>query len=267
MSSDRDPAGFLPRLSADRLRHIVTLKMLHLYGDQVQVVPLEDASGWALMTLLPTQISDFDRHTYPTTELVVLIDGSSIKNKIELLQGLPDAPLVVKTYDEPIKLYLRSQFQAEPALSFISFTATGAPPQVSTPIEVIESTTPDDEATRLFSYNGYEPAELARYFADGARWFGIREGGRLISVCLVYRNFETVWEIAGVYTEPDRRAQGHARNVVRAALAHLLASGLIPRYVVRFDNTASIRVAEAVALKEFLRVDHYLVRGNRHLAT
>jgi len=260
MRIDQDPAaGILSRLRADPLRHIVTLKMLHMHGDTIRTIPLEDESGWALLSMFPVHVSEFDRQTYPGMQQVILIDGTSERNKLKLLRGLPAQSVVVKTYDDAIKKYLVRQLDAEPALSFLSFT--GSPGGTSgTPMPgLIESTSLNDEAVRLFGYNGYEPAKLDRYFADGARWFGVRAGGRIVSVCFVFRNFETVWEIGGVFTELTHRRQGLARGVVSAALNHLLTVGLTPRYQVRSDNVESIRLAETAGLKEFLRMSHYLV--------
>jgi len=265
MKSDR--ATILSLLRSDCLRHIVTLKMLSLYGDHVQTILSEDDGGWALMSLLPTRVSDFDRRIYPNTTLVVLMDGTSHEAKLRLLNNMPAEHMVVKTYDESVKDRLLNRFQAKPALSFVSYTALSPHASHSTPAGVCESSVPDGEITPIFGHNGYEPAELSRHFADGARWFGVRDHGRIVSACFVFRNFETVWEIGGVFTEPDHRRRGHARKVVTGALNHLLASGFSPRYQVRSDNTESIRLAETIGLKEFLRMDHYLVRTDEAVST
>ena len=119
---------------------------------------------------------------------------------------------------------------------------------------------------RVFGQNGYEPAEVSRHFADGARWFGIRDRGQIVSACFVFRNFETVWEIGGVFTEPSHRRMGHARKVVTSALNHVLANGFIPRYQVRSGNMESIRLAETIGLKEFLRMDHFLLGTNNGMS-
>jgi GNAT superfamily N-acetyltransferase len=203
---------------------------------------------------------------YPDTNLVVLLDGTSTHGKLQLFNDLPAEPLVVKTYDESVGDRLVNRFQAKPALSFVSYTASSPRAGHSIPADVIESSVPDDEIIRILGHNGYERAELSRYFADGARWFGIRSRGQIVSACFVFRNFETVWEIGGVFTEPNHRRMGHTRKVVTSALNHLLANGFTPRYQVRSDNMESIRLAETIGLKEFLHMDHYLVGTNSDIS-
>jgi RimJ/RimL family protein N-acetyltransferase len=111
----------------------------------------------------------------------------------------------------------------------------------------------------MFAANGYLDSEMARYFADGARWFAILNETKAQSAGFVFRNFESVWEIGGVLTHPEFRRHGLARQVVAAALRYLIEHGQIPRYQVRSDNLPSIGLAEASGLREFLRMDHLLL--------
>jgi ribosomal protein S18 acetylase RimI-like enzyme len=113
----------------------------------------------------------------------------------------------------------------------------------------------------MFAANGYLEGELGRHFADGARWLGAERDGRIRAAGFVFRNFENVWEIGGLHTDPDYRRQGLARQVVLGALRHLAASGCIPRYQVRSDNGPSVALAGACGLRVFLRLDHLLVGG------
>jgi RimJ/RimL family protein N-acetyltransferase len=103
-------------------------------------------------------------------------------------------------------------------------------------------------------------AELAQYFRNGAKWFGIEEGGRLASACFVFENYRQVWEVAGVNAHPDFRRRGLAKRVVEAALVYLVRSGLVPRYQAIWDNQPSLALAKSCGLTEFLRMEHYLVR-------
>jgi predicted GNAT family acetyltransferase len=48
------------------------------------------------------------------------------------------------------------------------------------------------------------------------------------SAGFVFRNFESVWEIGGVFTHPEFRRHGLARQVVAAALSYLIEHGQIP---------------------------------------
>jgi ribosomal protein S18 acetylase RimI-like enzyme len=117
-----------------------------------------------------------------------------------------------------------------------------------------------EEAARLFAGNGYERAELDDFFRRGAVWFGLKEGGRLVSACFVYPNCASVWEIASVWTEAECRGRGFAKTVVLTALDFLAGRGLTPRYHVRSDNRASIALARSCGLVEFLKFDHYFVK-------
>jgi RimJ/RimL family protein N-acetyltransferase len=111
----------------------------------------------------------------------------------------------------------------------------------------------------MIGLNGYEPQELSRYFSAGALWFGVQEKSRFLSVCFIYQNHDRVWEIAGVYTDPNFRGKGLEKKVVTASLQYLLSGHLIPRYQAKWDNIASIRLAKSLGLVEFLKVSNYLI--------
>jgi GNAT superfamily N-acetyltransferase len=133
----------------------------------------------------------------------------------------------------------------------------GARPEAAPP-GVVESGGLVPEVARMLSNNGYTPEDLAAQFAAGARWFATQEGGRTVSAGFVFPNFDAVWEIGGLFTEPGWRRQGRARRIVVAALNHLVSRSRVPRYQARSDNLESIRLAQAAGLREFLRLDHLL---------
>ena len=256
---DPDHRRALAWLRSDPLRHIVTLKMIRVGGRAVSCRWCEDADGWGLLSLFHTRVFEYDQQTYADRDWVVLIDGTSAGAKAKLLDELPTGALVVKTYDSAVKEFLKQKFFATPVRSFVSFAgAPGIAPSPPTR-EIVSSTKLEPAVAVLFAANGYVESELSRHFADGARWFGVSEDGKIVSACMVFRNFDTVWEIGGIFTLPERRRQGLARRVVAAALAHLHQAHLLPRYQVRADNIASIELAKAAGLQEFLRMEHYLV--------
>lgn len=96
--------------------------------------------------------------------------------------------------------------------------------------------------------NGYSPEEVTGYISRGARWFGIARTGELISACLVFPNYERIWEIGGVFTHPAFLGQGYAKSVVLAALEYLLLNGHRPRYQFREDNIATSAGRECQAI-------------------
>lgn len=258
MKGNRDLGTILPRLESDVLRHIVTLKMLQLYGGDMELRFAEDHDGWALLSLLPVRVSDFDRQAYAAEEFVVLVDGTSAGAKEALLEALPRARLVIKTYDEAVGRFASRRLRATRARSFVSFTVPPSTPPRAHTDGVAESGILVPGIARMLCANGYLEAELAGYFAAGARWFAVQEAGRNVSAGFVFRNYGEVWEVGGLFTEPGWRRRGLARRIVTAALRHLAAHRLIPRYQVRTDNIESLRLAESTGLREFLRMEHYV---------
>jgi len=254
---NRDEAVEL--LRRDPLRHIVTLKMLARYGEHMDLRCVSESGTWALMSLLPTELSEYDSRAYATTRLVVLIDGNSATLKLRLFDDLPRTDMVVKTYDGAVKRHVTNQLAGEPTASFASFSA---PSNLMLPAceAILESSTLSEEAALIFGEAGYSHRELEKWFRDGSCWFGIRKSGTLVSACFLYRNFDSVWEIAGVFTDPKHRRQRFATTVVTAALKYLLELQRLPRYQVPTTNTASMQLARSIGLQEFLRLDHFLVR-------
>jgi GNAT superfamily N-acetyltransferase len=100
---------------------------------------------------------------------------------------------------------------------------------------------------------------MSSYFAAGAALaFTIYRDTAAVAACFAYPNFGSVYEIAGVYTIPSARRQGYARQLVESALHMLALRQCIPRYQVHEDNYASIRLAEAIGLRRFVTIEHWL---------
>jgi GNAT superfamily N-acetyltransferase len=259
MASGVELSRILHLLRAEPLKHVVTLKMQHMLGTKVEFRLIERQEGWALLSLFSAAAFEYDRQTYPGQSIVVLIDGTSDSAKIELLDDIPRVPSVVKTSDEAVAAHLVSTRAAHLSRSFISFTSDNGDPLPPQPSNLAQGDVLNPEVSKMFASNGYLDSELARHFSDGARWFSVRDQGRACSAGFVFRNFESVWEVGGIFTNPENRRQGMGRQIVAAALRYLRGSGRIPRYQVRSDNAPSIRLAEASGLKQFLRMDHLLV--------
>ncbi len=247
-------------LRGDPLRHIVTLKMLSAYGAAMQLRFAEDDSGWALVSELPLGAFPYDAATYGTSGLAVLVDGTSAPLKLSLLQALPRQFLVVKTYDAVVQRYATAEWGAEHVATFLSFTTDTA---FAEDPSVKRSTDLSMEAAKLFASNGYTDQELWRAFDNGACWFGVQRDEQLASACFVFQNFDRVWEIAGVATEPAFRRQHLAATVVRSAVNHLIALKRLARYQVAADNVASVQLARAAGLHEFIRIEHHVVAKAR----
>ena len=178
---------------------------------------------------------------------------------LDLLGGLPRTEVIVKTSHERVSEHAVSHLGGRPLRTFISFTARDSVGSGSVDDVTEEAKLTPDVADALVSAGGYGQGELEEAFQHGARSFAVRRQGSVISACFVYPNFETIWEIAGVFTQPERRGQGHAKRVVTAALQHLAAAHLQARYQVTADNTASLHLASSLGLEEFLRVAHIAI--------
>jgi ribosomal protein S18 acetylase RimI-like enzyme len=234
--------------------------MINSYADSMSFFFVQSATGWAALSLLPTQASDWDRKAYPDTSHIALIDGTDFMACQRLFGKLPAGPIVVKSGDPQIQTHLEDRMHASKVSSYISFTASAAGAE-SLAQDIPPRSDHDSRAWSFFGNNGYETAELERYFRNGARWFGAEADGYLASACFVFQNYGQVWEIAGVYTEPRYRRRGLAGKAVASALSYLRSRGLIIRYQVKWNNLASIRLASEAGLTEFLTVNHYRIEG------
>jgi GNAT superfamily N-acetyltransferase len=241
------------------MRNLVTLKMLTCYPGIMDFELLQNGDRWALLSLLPVSASAWDRQTYPDCKYAVFINGNDGDKMEQLLDQLPKGELVVKTTDDSVREWL-VQKNGTKVMVFHSFKSDTKAKAESMDGEIISSGIHNEAAWKMFRANGYVDEELAQYFRNGARWFGIEENGQLASACFVFENYRQVWEIAGVYTQPECRRRGLAKNVVEAALVYLTHAGLVPRYQARWDNHPSLSLARACGLIEFLRMEHYIVR-------
>ncbi len=260
MPTEQDLARAYALLEEDPLRNVVTLKMLNSHSQDMSIRLLQEGHDWALLSLLPVSVSEWDRKTYPDANLAVFIDGSNTELMGILFDTIPKTTVVIKTGDGFLKQRIARQPHATRTTAYLSFTTERTSGSRIPHPAVRQSDAYDERAWQLFLRNGYGPDELSRHFQNGARWFSIDRGGSRVAVCLVFQNYKQIWEIAGVHTEPEFRGQGLARSVVLSALAYLEVRGLVPRYQARWNNHGSIRLAESCGLSEFLRVDHFLLR-------
>lgn len=246
-------------LEQEPLRNLVTLKMLNSHGKSMSFQLDEGADGWALLSLLPVSDSAWDRTTYPMCKYVAFINGTSASRKVQLLSRLPRENVVLKTAEEAVQNAIAKNAAARKAMVFHSFTTGKQFGTVEADPRVRQSGRYNENAWRMFRANGYEDEELERYFEKGAQWFGLESGGQLASACFVFQNYGRIWEIGGVYTQPELRRRGLGKLVVMGALRHLSGCALIPRYQTRGDNHASLLLAKSCRLEEFLQMMHYVL--------
>jgi len=246
-------------LSTNVLRNIVLLKMLTLFPDTVECHYREEPAGAGVLLLLPTQVFSFDRHTYPSAQYVVLLSATSQELVHRLLSFVPrDTPIVFKLLDDADRHTVGQAFALRRATAFFSYTAPADGRFV--PAEAVRvSGQVDEQCFALYAAQGHSREDMDAYFASGAALsFTVYRDATPIASCFAYPNFGTVYEIAGVYTIPSERRKGHARRLVESALHSLARRQYIPRYQVHEDNRASIRLAEAIGLRRFVTMEHWL---------
>ncbi|MFN8439201.1 MAG: GNAT family N-acetyltransferase [Caldilineaceae bacterium] len=248
-------------LERDVFKNIVLLKMLHAYGDYMEQHFMQTAEGTGLLLLLPTQVSYYDATTYPQTKYVVLFSTDNLEATQTLFDHIPtDCNLIFKLMDEAVKGKLASIFPLQRVTSFLSYTSRPESCFVPDP-EVHITHTVDEASLTMYESQGHPRATVQRQFADGeAIHFSFYQQEKPVSLCFTYRNYDKVWEIGGVWSDPAQRRKGYARRVVATALHTLTQKQRTPRYQVHETNRASIQLAESLGLIRFVEIEHFLAK-------
>ena len=89
----------------------------------------------------------------------------------------------------------------------------------------------------------------ARELLAKRRYYGLFDGGRLVSVACAFFRMPEVWPIGNVYTHPDYRGRGYAKTVTSAITRDALSSGAWALLQVAEDNEPAIRVYKALGYK------------------
>ncbi len=246
----------------DPLKYLVHLKYMYLYGDSITCSVVEQKGRIAVLLRYPTGRVVWDAATYSDAEYVLLPAAETVEMAEVLLSdlrqsGLLARPQVIKFCELETESLMCGALKLQFARALTSYTSTADAYFEADPDVRMESQ-PNKSHMEAFIENGYSVEEVLADFAKGAKLFSLYEGDTLLSNCMTYRNFDTVWEVAGVHTSAFARRKGYARRVVQTALAYVLGEGYIPRYHVEDVNKASINLAEGLGLKPCLRFNHYL---------
>lgn len=246
-------------LRHDTLKNVLLLKVLAAYPEACRCYTFGQASETGVLLLLPVRVSPFDRQVYPDIDYAVFLAATDREVAQALLACVPTGcSLVFKLTDSFIQAIAAERFKLTRQTAYISYTAP-AGYRAALAEGVVVSGRVDERCYELYQAQGYGRDEVAHHFAAGlARSFTRYQGQRPIAGCFTYQNYAEVHEIASVYTVPEERRQGHGRAVVSSALDNLISRGLAPRYQVREDNLPSLRLAEALGLKPFVTIEHWL---------
>ncbi len=246
-------------LNRNVLKNLVSLKMLGTYGESIICRFVENGDSVGALLLLPTTVSTYDAQTYPQTRFVVLLSTSDATATRALLPHIPsDCDLVFKLTAAHDRAVIGEQFALRHVKSVRSYTnQPGSHFVLTQDVRISEQL--EKKACQIFVERGYRRSEIEELFVNRqALLFELRQNERLVAACFAFRIAETVWEIGGVYTVPDQRRKGHARRLVETALHALINQGFTPRYQVEGDNLPSIQLAEALGLRKFMTIEHWL---------
>lgn len=257
MIAIRDRDEIIERLSAEPLANVVLLKHLAAFPQHTRAFQQLSPTGVATLVLLETIASEYDRKTYPAAALAALLRSDDAALTDALLSEIPaDGGIVFKLGNAAEHDSVHRRYPLTRQTSFLSFTSpTRAPGRGG--VTVTDSAT--DAMFALYRTQDHQRDWLSPLLASG-RAFTCRIGSDAepLSVCLAFESYGSVWEIGGVVTRPDQRGRGLGSRVVGAALGELARRGLLARYQVHEENTASIRLAEALGMKPLLHLTHYL---------
>ncbi len=269
-TSNADLEAFLV---ADGLRHITPLKMLALFGEHMQIVPISANGERAFLLLMPRSASLWDTANYRDATLVIFPVLAAVQTDAVLaacvqaiLCSAAADRFVVKTCERDLIAALRS---ALPTLSYQRALCTFIPTDEAAfgfvnPADLpsdVQSTAhiPPEAYPLLAAHAVYSTRELETMFADGsARCLLSRVNGTPVAIALSFPNSPTLHEIGSLYVSPPARRAGHASALVRAALADNASRGLQVRYVVDATNAPSISLAKRCGLHEVMRLEHWL---------
>lgn len=249
-------------LNRDRMRHLVQLKYLHVYGDALTQFFVEDGANVGFMLAYLPRLVPWDNASYSDAE-VVLLPTAATPQAAEALCALVEQHygdlnrFIFKFCDDVTQTVFANAFELHYIKATISYTTEQSPVDQLPDDVVIANQLVDEAVLELYGRNGYPRAEVAKYFADSAWAFTIYEASAPVCSCLAYRNFDDVYEIGALHTVEAARGKGYARRVVQAALLTLLSRGLTPRYQIKENNAVSQRLAESLGLRLCLRFEHY----------
>lgn len=251
-----DRVTALEHLSSDVFAHLMTLKMLTLYPNACITTTFREGNNWSCLTILDIAASPWDRQKYPNHKTVVFLDGNAGELLKIAFENAPKTSAVFKIHDTFTRSLVTQLSGAEQTYAFLSYsTSTGT--KVPPPSAVQEYTELTPEAVYGFEQNAYTFEELQSHFQNGARWFGLCVNGSCASQCLVFQNFDPIWEIGGVFTPPELRRRGYAKAVVQEAIRYLKLRNRIPRYQFETNNGGSRALADSVGLHHILTVEHF----------
>jgi predicted GNAT family acetyltransferase len=110
---------------------------------------------------------------------------------------------------------------------------------------VLRRLTPADVPAMVELAELTEPGPFRARTPELGEFFGIFEGGRLLSMAGQRIRLPGFIEVSAVCTHPDVRSRGYARTVMAQVIANILGRGWTP-FLHAFADNPAIRVYEAL---------------------
>ncbi len=244
-------------LERQLLRNIVLLKQLSLFPEDTFAHRVSDRTGSGSLVLLKVSASPYDRDAYAEADWVAFISSDTPTLTERLLEHVPEnIGVVFKVANDADRRVISARYATEQKACYLSYTGKGS---VERDIDVAVTAAPGNVVLDALEKQGHTRSWLqALLDANEAFVCILGPEDEPQSLCFVFRNYATVWEIGGVYTAENSRGRGLAGKVVRTALAELAKRNMLSRYQVSADNSASIRVAEKLGMQCFMTLTHHL---------
>jgi len=253
-------------LERDALRNIPLLKHLQAFPDEARAYCAQSRSGFAVLVLLKSTATSYDRLMYPKADYSAFIASDHPALTAEVLDHVPDgAAVVFKLSNDRDREVVAAKYTLEKGVRFLSFTTSS---EFSRDPSAALTNTPSEAAFRAFEELGHARSWLIPLLrSDRAFVVELCGDEQLLAACFAFQNYGPIWEIGGVRTSPGFRRQGHASRVVRTALAELGRRRRVPRYQADAENKASVGLANAIGLRLFLSLAHFTHRPSKRADT
>ncbi len=230
---------------------------------------------WKLVTRL--YLSDPSTHAYLMNDLIREIDrtsvlfntdGRSIKGYMlvwrsrvlgihlwgdyePFLDMIPEGKAVVQIWgrEEPALVKIRGRVER-----FIDMIVDERSFNPVNPDKAVRLRDDDEEHVRAFlkvkEVQGREvDEEEARDLLRRWRYYGLLEGGELLSIACAYLRMPEIWIVGDVFTVPEARGRGYAKITTSAVTRDALCSGAMAMLHVNSTNSPAIKVYRALGFR------------------
>jgi len=115
--------------------------------------------------------------------------------------------------------------------------------------EAVTPMTAADVAEMVALADLTRPGPMFERVLELGRYFGVRDGSRLVAVAGERLHLVGYTEVSGVCTHPEYRGRGLASRLVSALVARITARSETPFLHLKTDNASAERVYEALGFK------------------